>query len=139
MAVCELREKVPEMDQQQMTDRPAILFGNFSPPRAGPSLQELCDDHDMLLICDKIATGFGRTGKMFAVEHAKDFAPNIMCIGKAQLGSFFSFVAMLSLQPFAEVFSQGPVGVFMHLSHCYLSAKDRLDQDLFGWIFKVKM
>jgi adenosylmethionine-8-amino-7-oxononanoate aminotransferase len=63
---------------------------------------------------DKIATGFGRTGKMFAVKHAKDVAPGIMCIGNALLGGFLSFAVTLTSQCIAEVFSQGPAGVLMH-------------------------
>jgi adenosylmethionine-8-amino-7-oxononanoate aminotransferase len=65
---------------------------------------ELCDDHDVLLICDKIATGFGRTGKIIVVEHANDVAPGTMCIGKALLGGFLSFAVMLTLQHIAEIF-----------------------------------
>jgi adenosylmethionine-8-amino-7-oxononanoate aminotransferase len=86
----------------------------FYSPQYLKRVRELCDNHDVLLICDEIATGFGRTGKMFAVEHAKDVAPDIMCIGKALSGGFLSFAATLTSQRIAEVFSQGPAGVLMH-------------------------
>ena len=65
--------------------------------------RELCDDYD---ICDEIAAGFGWTGKIIAVEHAKDVAPDIMCIDKALSGGVLSFAVTLTSQHIAEVFSQ---------------------------------
>jgi adenosylmethionine-8-amino-7-oxononanoate aminotransferase len=78
----------------------------FYSPQYLKRVQELCDDYDVLLICDKIATGFGWTGKIIAVEHAKDVAPDIMCIGKALSGGFLSFAVTLTSQHIAKVFSQ---------------------------------
>lgn len=77
-------------------------------------VRELCDEYDVLLICDEIATGFGRTGKLFAVEHAKNVVPDILCIGKALSGGFMSFAATITSPRIASVFEQGPAGVLMH-------------------------
>lgn len=86
----------------------------FYSPKYLQRVRDLCDAHDVLLICDEIATGFGRTGKIFAVEHAPSVVPDIMCVGKALSGGFMSFAATLTNSKVSEVFSQGPAGVLMH-------------------------
>jgi adenosylmethionine-8-amino-7-oxononanoate aminotransferase len=77
------------------------------------ALRDLCDEHDILLVFDEIATGFGRTGRMFAAAHA-GVTPDVMCVGKALTGGYLSLAAALCTPRVAEAIAGGEVPVLAH-------------------------
>jgi len=82
-------------------------------PECVALLRGLCDEHGLLLVLDEIATGFGRTGALFACEHT-GIAPDVMCVGKALTGGYMTLAATLCTPAVAEAVSGGEGGGLMH-------------------------
>ena len=89
----------------------------FYAPECLALLRSLCDEHGLLLVLDEIATGFGRTGELFACQHAgaaSSALPDVMCLGKALTGGYMTLAATLCTTAVAETVSGGEGGGLMH-------------------------
>jgi adenosylmethionine-8-amino-7-oxononanoate aminotransferase len=85
----------------------------FHAPECVALMRSICDEHGLLLVLDEIATGFGRTGALFACEHAA-VSPDVMCVGKALTGGYMTLAATLCTDAVAEAVCAGEGGGLMH-------------------------
>ncbi len=77
-------------------------------------VQDLCNEYDVLLILDEIATGFGRSGEMFAFEHAQRCIPDILCVGKSLTAGYMSMAATITSDAVADTIDSGEPGLLAH-------------------------
>lgn len=121
-AIQEWRAAVEDLARKSSNELAAIIVepvlqgagGMFTyPAECVRVLREVADEHGLLLILDEIATGFGRTGELFAAGHA-GVRPDILCVGKALTGGYLTLAATLCTGDVARVVSNGGAGALLH-------------------------
>jgi len=99
--LCEHGERIAAVVVEPLVQGAAGML--LHPPGYLRAVRELCDRHGVLLICDEVATGFGRTGRMFACEH-EDVAPDFLCLAKGITGGYLPLAATLTTERVYEAF-----------------------------------
>jgi adenosylmethionine-8-amino-7-oxononanoate aminotransferase len=115
--LAEHRESVAAVVLEPLVQGAAGML--IQPPGYLRRVRELCDEHGVLLICDEVATGFGRTGRMFACEH-EDVSPDLLCVGKGITGGYLPLAATLATERIYDGFLGRPedLRTFFH-GHTY--------------------
>ncbi|WP_420180361.1 adenosylmethionine--8-amino-7-oxononanoate transaminase [Paenarthrobacter sp. TA1.8] len=120
--IAEWRAEVEELARQHSNELAAIIVepmlqgagGMFMyPAECVRILRDIADHHGLLLILDEIATGFGRTGELFAAQHS-GVVPDILCVGKALTGGYLTLAATLCTGEVARTVSSGEAGALLH-------------------------
>jgi taurine--2-oxoglutarate transaminase len=108
-------------------------------------LRALCDHYGILMICDEVMAGFGRTGKMFGFEHYPGVLPDLVTFAKGVTGAFIPLSGVASRQPIQDFFRKNPLGIgstyFAHpvsLATAYATLQYTVENDIVGHVQKME-